>query len=57
MALREVIDPAFAWGDAHWRGLPLHDYILYELHVGTFTLRRNLRRRSFRTWTSWRHWA
>ncbi len=33
----EVIDPRFAWSDEHWRGLPLKDYILYELHVGTFT--------------------
>ena len=33
----EVIDPAFAWDDESWRGLPLRDYILYELHVGTFT--------------------
>ena len=33
----EVIRPDFPWSDAHWRGLPLRDYILYELHVGTFT--------------------
>jgi len=33
----QVIDPAFAWSDAQWQGLPLHVYILYELHVGTFT--------------------
>jgi maltooligosyltrehalose trehalohydrolase len=33
----EVIHPDFSWGDSHWRGLPLRDYILYELHVGTFT--------------------
>ncbi len=28
---------AFAWGDDRWRGLPLTQYIIYELHVGTFT--------------------
>lgn len=28
---------AFAWTDQHWFGLPLSDYVLYELHVGTFT--------------------
>jgi maltooligosyltrehalose trehalohydrolase len=33
----EVIDGEFPWDDLHWRGLPLNDYILYELHVGTFT--------------------
>lgn len=27
----------FAWTDAQWRGLPLEKYIIYELHVGTFT--------------------
>lgn len=25
------------WNDRHWRGLELKDYILYELHVGTYT--------------------
>lgn len=25
------------WTDPEWRGLALKDYILYELHVGTFT--------------------
>jgi len=33
----EVVDPAFAWTDAHWHGLPLDRYVAYELHVGTFT--------------------
>ena len=34
----EIIDPqAFIWTDQRWRGLPLKDYILYELHIGTFT--------------------
>lgn len=33
-----VVDPdAFRWTDDRWRGLPLKDIILYELHVGTFT--------------------
>ena len=33
-----VVDPrAFAWSDDAWRGLPLEEYVLYELHVGTFT--------------------
>ncbi len=34
----EVIDPlAFTWTDQEWKGLPLIDYIIYELHPGTFT--------------------
>ncbi len=33
----EIIDHTFPWGDGHWRAVPLNRYILYELHVGTFT--------------------
>jgi maltooligosyltrehalose trehalohydrolase len=33
----KVVDPAFPWHDAAWKGLPLTEYILYEIHVGTFT--------------------
>ncbi|HMF92274.1 MAG TPA: malto-oligosyltrehalose trehalohydrolase, partial [Candidatus Angelobacter sp.] len=34
----EIVDPeSFAWRDANWGGLPLRDYVLYELHIGTFT--------------------
>jgi maltooligosyltrehalose trehalohydrolase len=33
----EVIDPRFEWADHPWRGVELHDFIFYELHVGTFT--------------------
>jgi maltooligosyltrehalose trehalohydrolase len=32
-----VLAEAFAWSDADWRGIPLPDYVIYELHVGTFT--------------------
>ena len=35
----EVVDPgAFAWTDASWGGLDPRRAVLYELHVGTFTL-------------------
>jgi maltooligosyltrehalose trehalohydrolase len=27
----------FAWTDKQWNNLPLEEYILYELHTGTFT--------------------
>jgi maltooligosyltrehalose trehalohydrolase len=34
----EVFDPAdYLWRDGGWKGLPLEKYVLYELHVGTFT--------------------
>ena len=34
----EVIDPgAFDWDDAHWRGRPWHEAVIYELHVGAFS--------------------
>lgn len=33
----QVVDPQFAWEDGDWHGLPLDDYIIYELHVGTYT--------------------
>ena len=33
----EVVDPGFDWEDRHWFGLPIENYIIYELHVGTFT--------------------
>jgi maltooligosyltrehalose trehalohydrolase len=33
----QVVDQFFPWQDQHWRGLPLAEYIIYELHVGTFT--------------------
>jgi maltooligosyltrehalose trehalohydrolase len=33
----EVLDPSFNWTDDDWRGVELPDYIIYELHIGTFT--------------------
>lgn len=34
----EIVDPAaFVWSDQNWRGLDLLRYVIYELHVGTFT--------------------
>jgi maltooligosyltrehalose trehalohydrolase len=33
----QVFDLSFLWEDAFWRGIPLRDFIIYELHVGTFT--------------------
>jgi maltooligosyltrehalose trehalohydrolase len=34
----EIIDPdAFRWSDKAWRGLALEEYVMYELHTGTFT--------------------
>lgn len=28
---------AFPWTDADWSGIPLEQYIIYEIHLGTFT--------------------
>lgn len=34
----EIVDPkAFPWTDQQWHGLEFAQYVLYELHVGTFT--------------------
>jgi maltooligosyltrehalose trehalohydrolase len=34
----EVIDPSqFKWEDQDWKGTPLEEMILYEIHTGTFT--------------------
>ncbi len=32
-----VVDLRYPWTDAAWRGRPLAEHVLYELHVGTFT--------------------
>jgi maltooligosyltrehalose trehalohydrolase len=33
-----VFDPdAFEWSDSGWKGIPLDEYVIYELHIGTFT--------------------
>jgi maltooligosyltrehalose trehalohydrolase len=33
----QMVDSRFNWNDSRWRGIPLEKYVLYELHVGTFT--------------------
>ncbi len=34
----EIVDPTqFRWSDSEWRGLPFSEYLIYELHLGTFT--------------------
>ncbi len=38
----EVIDlNDFEWTDSHWKNIPLHDMIQYELHTGTFSQEGN----------------
>jgi maltooligosyltrehalose trehalohydrolase len=32
-----VTDPMFSWTDADWKGIPLKDMVIYEVHVGTFS--------------------
>jgi len=34
----QIVDPAaYPWMDSGWTGIPLDQYLFYELHVGTFT--------------------
>ncbi len=33
----EVVDLSYPWTDRHWHGRPLSAYVIYELHVGTFS--------------------
>ena len=33
-----IVDPSFPWTDSAWTGIPLREYVIYELHVGTFTV-------------------
>ena len=34
----QIVDPeAFRWTDEDWHGIPLHEYVIYELHVGAFS--------------------
>lgn len=36
-----IVDPyQFSWTDQNWVGLPLRDYLIYELHTGTFSRER-----------------
>lgn len=33
----EVVSARFDWGDSHWKGVPLSELVLYEIHTATFT--------------------
>ena len=33
----QVVALTFAWDDGAWHGLPWSHFVLYELHVGTYT--------------------
>lgn len=35
----QIVDPArFQWTDANWRGVALEGQVIYEMHIGTFTV-------------------
>lgn len=37
-AASAIVDPSgFRWSDDTWQGVDVHDIVLYELHIGTFT--------------------
>src|SRR5215831_18097863 len=39
-----VVDPSvFPWNDGNWRGRPWEETVIYELHVGTFSLEGSFR--------------
>ena len=33
----QAVDHHFDWEDGHWSGPSLHEYVIYELHVGAFS--------------------
>ncbi|HEX7418946.1 MAG TPA: malto-oligosyltrehalose trehalohydrolase [Thermoanaerobaculia bacterium] len=33
----EVVGREFKWSDAKWKNIAIEDYVIYELHTGTFT--------------------
>ncbi|HVO67215.1 MAG TPA: malto-oligosyltrehalose trehalohydrolase [Syntrophales bacterium] len=33
----QIIDSDFPWEDQAWAGIPFQNYLIYELHIGTFT--------------------
>ena len=37
----QIVEERFGWTDSEWRGIPLENYVFYELHVGTFTQQGN----------------
>ncbi len=54
----EVIEPrAFKWNDRDWRGVSPRGQVIYELHVGTFTARGDLRRGGRAAGVAERSWA
>jgi maltooligosyltrehalose trehalohydrolase len=36
-ASQVIVHNAFAWEDKGWKGVPIEEMVIYELHVGTFT--------------------
>ncbi len=33
-----IVDPgSFQWSDRNWKGIPLRQFVIYEIHTGTFT--------------------
>ncbi|MBN1375747.1 MAG: malto-oligosyltrehalose trehalohydrolase [Dehalococcoidia bacterium] len=33
----QIISSVFSWSDQRWQGLPVEQYIFYEIHTGTFS--------------------
>ncbi|RPI71000.1 MAG: malto-oligosyltrehalose trehalohydrolase, partial [Ignavibacteriales bacterium] len=40
----EIVDHnSFNWSDFNWKGIPIRDMIIYELHTGTFSRKGNFK--------------
>lgn len=33
----EIVGRDYKWSDSNWKGVPFREWVIYELHVGTFT--------------------
>jgi maltooligosyltrehalose trehalohydrolase len=33
----EVLEQDFSWTDQAWKGVPYHEWVIYEIHTGTFS--------------------
>lgn len=38
-----VVDTRYKWNDENWKGIPLAEMVIYELHTGTFTQQGNFK--------------
>src|SRR5690606_6198838 len=39
----QLVEEDYAWTDAGWRGVPFSEWVIYEVHTGTFSARHDFR--------------